>query len=177
MAARFALAQLDSPLPDVSFADFADMMHLEMLRAERPDWSDRLDRAVEHAWPVVSAYPTVLTHGDFTPYNIYPAGVIDFETACPAPWGYDLVSAVAHSRWFPADPSCERSAQYVFSSERIRDHFARLDAVCRDHGLPPISGARRAFELFRGIWACVRMHDVPLLQAWRYERFEREFLA
>lgn len=110
----------------------------------------------------VDEMPWTLCHGDFNSFNILPGGVIDFEDPFEGPIGYDLMCAITSNSWFPecGDFECLTTIRFT------PNHFKQLFDIS-----PQVLDQFDALFLLRAIWAVVRMHDRPKLQAWRYRLF------
>jgi Phosphotransferase enzyme family len=125
----------------------------------------------------IQSLPSVLTHGDFNPFNILEGGVIDWERGSYTPLGYDLTSNITQTFFFPLGGDFEYTASYRYSHEQIAEYWKRLDAICTEAGLAPISDYRNDFIFCRCVWSVVRMDRWPKIQAWRNELHKKLLAA
>jgi len=135
--------------------------HFDIMLEEMPDEKEKIMAVWEKVKLDLADTPFTLCHGDFNAFNILPGGVIDFETSFEGPLGYDLVSAASSINWFPQSGDFEVLAKYSFADSQ----FNRLLAVSEDS-----TKNFDALFVLRAMWAVVRMHRFPKLQAWRYTK-------
>ncbi len=173
---KFAQAQLHTKVDVVDFETFAKGIHLDILCKELPQHSEKIQAVFSDIKGRLSSFPFVLTHGDFNPHNIYPAGVIDFEDSFYGPFGYDIISALVHINYFPDSQDYEYFAKYHFSSNQRQKYLDAVDTISQKAGLQKISDYTADFEFCRAIWHLVRMHEWPKLQQFRYDLFIEKFL-
>ncbi len=155
---------------------FATAIHLEMIRAELPQYSISLGQKFERICERLVKFPYVLSHGDFNASNMLPYGVIDLEDVASAPFGFDAVSPVATLDWFPDGPDFEYFARYRYSDSQRSTYLTMIDAVSQEAGFPAITPYYDDLAFCRGVWSCVRMHEWPKLQKWRYDKFIKTYL-
>lgn len=173
----FMRAQIRSVVPQKDTSIFEKLIGPQDLAAELPDHAPKIISLYEKAITAVQEMPFVLTHGDFNPHNLFPAGVIDLESVYYAPFGYDIVTNIFSITYFPKEQGYEYHQWYCFSKEQEILYYARIDALCRELGVPEISKNREHFELLRAIWLTARNHKAPKFQQWRYELFKRQYLG
>ncbi len=143
--------------------------HIHLILEELPNEADRIRKAWEKTQVALASVPFVLTHGDFNPHNLFPAGVIDFEDQFYGPEGYDPVTVIAHTLQFPRSGDYEMIRHYSFSLQQAQRLF---DTVQTTSGYDVVS--RFAPLLFlRSCWSSAGMHEKPNIQKWRYERFRQ----
>jgi len=172
---RYLLAQSRAVIvPDP--VGFANGIHLEIIREELPQYRFSLPDKFDRILQKLVTFPYVLSHGDFNPANLFPAGVIDLEDSFPAPFGFDAVSAISTNEWFPTSSEYEFYSHYRFSDAQKTHYLAMCDRVSQAAGYPCISAHYDDFAFCRAVWSAVRMHAWPRLQAWRYEKFVKTFL-
>ena len=172
---RYLMAQAKAIVaPDPT--SFTDGIHLDILREELPQYAHSLKDKVGRILHKLSAFPFVLTHGDFNPANMYPLGIIDLEDSFSAPFGFDAVSAVSTIECFPDSPEYEFYARYRFTPEQKRAYLEMCDKVSTAAGYPAVSLYYDDFAFCRAVWSLVRMHKWPKLQAWRYNNFIKTYL-
>jgi len=158
------------------FSEFAKGIHLDTLCEELPEYVSRIRAIFEIIKQKLSVLPFVVTHGDFNPHNLYPAGVIDFEDSFRGPFGYDLVGALAHIDYYPDSTDFEFFAKYRFSEDQKRQYFKAFDRICTEANLPLLSEFKNEFEFSRAVWLLILMHKWPKLQKFRYDLFIEKFL-
>ena len=129
--------------------------------------------ALKHAYQKtvkhLSGFPFVITHGDFTPFNIFPKGVIDFEDTFMGPAGYDVGSVSELYKWFPTSRRYEFYRHYQFTRAQRTRYLYDMDSIYTEHGLPKISDYLGDFNFAKGVWFAVRMQRLPKLQQFRYK--------
>ncbi len=170
---KFARAQLKTVEKRDSFESFSRGLHREYIIEELPYLQEKICASFEKLKMRTSVLPTVMTHGDFNPYNIFEAGVIDFGNAFDAPAGYDLMTNIYHSFLFPKDGDFEVTRRYEFSENQIAEYLSLIDSIYIENNLPMPSDFVEDFMFGRMIWSAVRMQKLPNIQKWRYEKFER----
>lgn len=173
---QFARAQLKTRSETKGFEEFASGIHLDVLCDELPEYAPKILAAFEVVKKKTASLPFVITHGDFNPHNIFPAGVIDFEDSFHAPFGHDLAGALPSIDYFPDSTDFEFFAKYRFSDDQRRQYFEVLDRICAEENLPSLSEFQNEFEFGRAVWLLVRMHAWPKLQKFRYDLFIERFL-
>jgi len=167
----YAEAQLTAPHPPGSLRGFKPAIHIRTLCRELPEYAEKIESRFAKITQRLSVFPTVLSHGDFNPQNLFANGIIDLEHAFQGPWGYDAVTALVHINQFPDSREYEYFARYRFSESQIAEYRTFLDSLSARHGLPPITDYLHDFEFCRAVWSSVRMAEHPKLQSWRYELF------
>lgn len=173
---RYAEAQLSAPQPPGSLRGFKPAIHIRTLTRELPEYAARIEERFAEITTRLSVFPTVLSHGDFNPQNLFKDGIIDLEHAFQGPWGYDAVTAIVHINQFPDSREFEYFARYRFTERQIEEYLAAIDRVAKAHGLPQVSEYLHDFEFCRAVWSAVRMAEHPKLQKWRYDLFFENFL-
>lgn len=162
--ARYLGAQKNDSAGEKNWESVFLATHFDVLLEELPEKESTIMAVWEKIKIDLIDVPFVLCHGDFNAANIFPDGVIDFETAFEGPWGYDLVSAALTFFWFPQSGDFEFLARYTFTKEEIMK-ILKLT--------PEIISFIDALFVLRSVWAVVRMENTPKIQAWRYEKFEK----
>jgi len=174
---RFGDAQLKTAQESEGFPELASGIHLEWLCEEFPEDAEKLQKVFEKVKSRLSEYPSVISHGDFNPHNLYPKGVIDLEDSFRGPLGYDLVSALVHIDYFPDTPADGYFARYRFSEAQRKEYLDRIDALAENAGLPKFSDHASDFEFCRAVWLLVRLQKHPNLQKFRYDLLKQRFLS
>ncbi len=166
---RFTEAQLKTVTDLKDWKSFKQGIHLDILCKELPDKKEEIMNAYKQIEERLNVFPFVLTHGDMTPFNMYPKGMIDFEDSFMGPAGYDLGSIIEHLNWFPESHEYEYYKLYTFTPEQKKKLTDAIDSVYIVHNLPKVSDYLADFDLAKGIWFAIRMDHTPLLQKFRYE--------
>ena len=174
---RYANAQLQAPKPLASLRGFKPAIHIRTLCRELPEYAERIEARFKEITERLSVFPTVLSHGDFNPQNLFANGIIDLEHAFQGPWGYDIVTALVHINQFPESKEYEYFARYRFSDAQRTEYLRVFDALAEENKLPKISEYLHDFEFCRAVWSSVRMAEHPKIQKWRYDFFISRFLA
>ncbi|MBX9906282.1 aminoglycoside phosphotransferase family protein [Patescibacteria group bacterium] len=154
------------------FKDFKELIKLDVLLEELPLLGKDTLKALEKVEDRITQLPSALTHGDFNPYNIFEKGVIDWERGSYSPLGYDLVTNISQTFFFPLGGDYEYSARYRYSSKQVEEYWQAIDEVCTEAGIHSISEYRNDFIFCRSVWSAVRMHQWPKIQEWRYRQYE-----
>ena len=97
---KFLVAQAKTIGPKDEGAFLAGM-HVARLCEELPAYASKIRARASDSLGSLSEFPFVLSHGDFSPSNLFPKGIIDFEDSLSAPFGYDAVCALTTCEWFP----------------------------------------------------------------------------
>jgi hypothetical protein len=172
----FARAQLGTRSGHTNYDEFAQGILLDTLSKEMPEQAVSLKERFSSVKVATAELPSVITHGDFNPNNIYPTGVIDLENSFHAPYGYDLISAIAHIDSFPDSEEYEYFAKYRFSRAQVEEYMRRMKSVSQDADLKPLSETRGDFEFCRAVWLAADIPNVPKLQSFRFEYVIKHFL-
>lgn len=174
---KFAKAQLTTRSEEKDFNVFADGIHLDILCSELPQYKDKIMALFESISYRLADFPFVITHGDFNPNNLYPAGVIDLEDSFYGPFGFDLITALVHINYFPDDnKGYEFFARYRFTEKQEQLYFELVDTIATEAELQPLSHFKKDFEFCRASWNVVRMGKWPKIQQFRYDLFVQKFL-
>jgi Phosphotransferase enzyme family len=171
----FAQAQLKTRA-ERSTPTFAHNIHLAALLEELPQDAARIQARFAQAMERLIAFPCVLTHGDFNPHNLYPAGVIDLEASFYGPAGYDLATNIVHINNYPTSSDYEFFQGYYFTEEQQRQYCNTVDALYTGQGLAPLSAYLEDFAFCRAVWLAVRMGPWPKIQQFRYDLLRQKFL-
>lgn len=177
LAERFAIAQLNTPKPAGDFKEFTAGIFLTQLCEELPAYAEQLRVRFERVKDHLAALPFVITHGDFNPNNLYPDGAIDLEDCFIGPYGYDLVSAIAHIDSFPDTEEYEYFAKYRFTPAQTKLYIERMDAISASAGLPPLSDFFDDFAFCRAVWLAAEIPSTPKLQQFRFDFVTKRFLG
>jgi hypothetical protein len=132
-----------------------------------------MERVFKQIFTKLVQLPYVLTHGDFGPFNIYPKGAIDLGSFFDGVLGYDLVSAIHMTDFFPASGDYEIHQRHRFSESQKQKYFNAMDKLFVKNKLPKLSEFRDEFILCRCLWVAARMHKWPKIQAFRYQQLDR----
>jgi hypothetical protein len=156
---------------------FLELMRVDKLCEELPAFAANIkDKAAQHL-ASLSKFPFALSHGDLSPNNMLPKGVIDLEDTLPAPFGYDAISALTTCEWFPESGDFEFPiTPYHFAEAQKAEYLAMCDKVSARTSLPSISANLKDFDFFRAVWLTEGMADWPRSRKYRHERFIREYL-
>ena len=168
ICAKFAKAQLRTVTQRKDWSDFENGIHLELLYQELPEWKEKIAYKFEKVKECLSVFPFVITHGDFSAFNIYPKGVIDLEDSFMGPAGYDVVNVLEHLNWFPESGDYEFHRVSSCTPQQKMRFFTSMDKIYQQHHLPKISLYVADFDFVKGVWHTVRMRHTPKLQQFRY---------
>ena len=109
------------------------------MNEELPDLTHRTNQAVKKALDALSVFPTVLTHGDFHPSNLFPKGVIDLEGFAYAPLGYDILTNIYATHIFSSEKNKESRKKYNFTRNQIGQYLNEIDEIFVINDLPKLS--------------------------------------
>lgn len=170
---RFLAAQISSSCRQPGPSELRAGIQLANVSSENPDVADLLTRAVAKAEERTKELPLVLTHGDLSPFNILPGGVIDFEVRFVAPAGLDAITAVAFQRlWdFPLPDGTGTMCLWDFSRQQIADFLSQADALFAAQGYPLLSAFFDDFLMLKAVWALSyeRPNDLSSAQIQRWQ--------
>ena len=172
----FLDAQLRTDPCDRDAVAFGRAIHLETLMDELPEYASRIQKRFNETVSRTSRLPSVITHGDFNPANMYPTGVIDFEDSFHGPVGYDMITALTTIDWFPQEEGFEYRARYLFSDTQKDAYLKACNERFVAAGLPALSDFFNGFAFARALWMVARMQQWPKIQKWRYHRFITRYL-
>ncbi len=170
---RFLAAQLEPSCRQSGPSQMRDGIQLENVQQQNPDVADLLEQAVAKAEERAKTLPLVLTHGDLSPFNILPGGVIDFELRFVAPAGLDAVTAIAFQRlWDHPKPDGTGTMRlWDFDRKQIADFLSKADTLFAAQGLPPLSAFFDDFLLLKAIWA-LSYERPPDLSSAQFQRWQ-----
>lgn len=169
MCRRVAKAQLTSRRGQGSMEDFFKGFFYDTILEEMPESRELITRAFDKVKAKLAVLPFVPTHGDLNPYNMFCEGVIDLEYFHTAPFGYDLVSALYTTYFFPKSSEFELTQHYDFSKNQRATFIYAMDRLATENGVPHFTYFTGEFILCRAVFSAVRMNHTPKLQAWRYK--------
>lgn len=153
---RFLAAQLKPSCRQPWPSQLREGVRLENVLRENPDVPENLfERAVAKAEERTRELPLVLTHGDMTPFNVMPGGVIDFEERFIAPAGYDAITCVTFQRFWdhPLPDGSGTMRSYDFNRTQIDGYLREMDTTCAAAGTPALSPFFDDFLTLKAIWA------------------------
>ena len=169
---QFLAAQLKPSCRQSGPSQLRDGIQLENVRQQNPDVAGLLEQAVTKAEARTKTLPLVLTHGDLSPFNILPGGVIDFELRFVAPAGLDAVTSIAFQRlWDHPKPDGTGTMRlWDFNRQQVTDFLSQADALFAAQDLPVLSGYFDDFLMLKAIWALCfeRPTDFNTAQAQRW---------
>ncbi len=172
---RLAKVQLDTATKQQDWAQFEKGIHLDVICQELPNLKKNITNKVKLIENNLSQFPFAMSHGDFTPFNIYPEGIIDFEDAFMAPCLYDSVAMMEILNWFPEPGDYEFYQLFQYSPEQKQSYMNRLDDIYKQHNLPAPSEFLSDIDLVKGIWFTVNISRLPKLQKFRYDIMDNIF--
>ncbi len=169
----FAEAQIKTAgIQPFIFTNFTELIKVDTLLKELPLLNQKTRDAVTRVEDRIKDLPSVLTHADFNPYNIFERGVIDWERGSYAPMGYDLVTNISQTFFFPLGGDYEFTAACRYSEEQIARYWEEMNRCCTPVGIPKISDYINDFIFCRSVWSVVSMEKWPKIQNWRYNQYE-----
>ena len=161
VAEKFAQAQLKTTSEIQDYEDFYLGINMGYILEELPDFKTEISAAFEKMKKHTTPLPTVLTHGDFNAYNLFPGGVIDFGNTHNGPAGYDIVNSIYTTYNFPGTGDYEIIRRYQFTSEQISQYFSSMDTIYTQAGLPKVTDFREDFIWAKSVWSTTRMQRHP----------------
>ncbi len=152
---RFLAAQINPSCRQSVPSELRSGIQIENVSSQNPDVADLLEQAFAKAEERLQELPLVWTHGDLSPFNILPGGVIDFEVRFVAPAGLDAVTAIAFQRlWdFPQADGTGTMRLWDFHHQQVAAFLAQADALFAAQGLPALSIYFDDFLMLKAIWA------------------------
>lgn len=152
---QFLAAQLNPLCRQYGPLQIRAGIRLENVLSQNPDVADLLEQAVAQAKKRTQELPLVLTHGDLSPFNIMPGGVIDFEERFVAPAGLDAITSIAFQQLWdhPRPDGTGTMRLWDFSRRQAAEFLSQADAIFVAQGLPLISAYFDDFLMLKAIWA------------------------
>lgn len=166
---QFAEAQLKTATDEKDWENFRKGIHLDILCQEMPDEKDKIIKKYNRIEERLKVFPFGILHGDFTPFNVYPKGIIDIEDSFRGPIGYDLGALLEIQNWFPEKSDDEFYRVYKLTENQRSKFIQSIDSIYLNQELPKVFDYLADFDFMKGIWFAVRMHHLPKLQQFRYE--------
>jgi hypothetical protein len=165
---RFCNAQLKTLSKSKNWDRFRHGIHVDIICQEMPDEKNKIIERYKLAEKRLRVFPFGILHGDLTPFNIYPKGIIDLEDSFPGPIAFDIGSFLEIQNWFPETSNDEFHKVYKLTERQETKYVKVLDDIFMGHKLPKASDHAEDFNFLKGIWFTVRMHEFPILQQFRY---------
>ncbi len=173
---QFLAAQINPSCRQTGPSELRSGIQAANVLHQNPDLSELLEQAVAKAEVRLQELPLVLTHGDLSPFNILPGGVIDFEVRFIAPAGLDAVTAIAFQRlWDHPKPDGTGTMRlWDFDHQQVTAFLAQVDAIYLAQGLPALSAYFDVFLMLKAIWAMSYekpddLHS-PQVQRWLWRK-------
>ncbi len=170
---QFLAAQLNPLCRQYGPSQIRAGIRLENVLSQNPDVADLLEQAAAQAKKRTQELPLVLTHGDLSPFNIMPGGVIDFEERFFAPAGLDAITSIAFQQlWDHPKPDGTGTMRlWDFSRRQVADFLSEADALFAAQGLPLLSAFFDDFLMLKAIWALCyeRPNDLSSAQTQRWQ--------
>lgn len=129
---------------------------------------DGLVRALRKVKGRLAVFPVVLCHGDLNPSNFVGRGIIDFEWSFWGYAGYDAVTSLYFTYFFPRTRMDSGERLYEPAESQTDAYLGMVDRIYRDHRLPEPSGYLDDFLLAKAVWAAAKLGSAPNLQKWRF---------
>ncbi len=171
--AVFAKAQLASASSKKDWGGFRSGIHLDLIIDELPNLKEEILNTYNESEKRLADFPFGILHGDLTPFNVYPDGIIDLEDSFVGPVSYDVGSFIVIQNWFPEKSDDQFHHVYKFTEEQMQFYTNTIDEIYKEKALPLISNYIHEFDVTKGIWFAVRMHNLPKLQRFRYNLIEK----
>lgn len=165
---QFLAAQINPSCRQCGPSELRSGIQLENVLGQNPDLTGLLKQAVAKAEDRLQVLPLVLTHGDLSPFNIMPGGVIDFEMRFIAPAGLDAVTSIAFQRLWdhPKPDGAGTMRLWDFSRRQVADFLSQADAIFVAQGLPLLSAFFDDFLMLKAIWALCYERPDDLDSTW-----------
>jgi hypothetical protein len=165
---QFLAAQINPSCRQSGPSELRAGIQLGNVVSENPDVADLLEQAVAKAEQRLQKLPLVLTHGDLSPFNIMPSGIIDFEERFVAPAGLDAVTSIAfHQLWDHPKPDGTGTMRlWDFSRRQVAEFLSEADALFAAQGLPLLSPLFDDFLMLKAIWALCYERPDDLNSTW-----------
>ncbi len=167
---KFAKAQLKSVVTGKDWPGFEYGIHLDILVQELPKEKKAILIKYEACREKLKVFPFGILHGDFTPFNICPKGVMDLEDSFLGPVAFDISSLMRLQDWFPDTSNDEYHKVYRLTLEQKNNFISAVDDLYAINNLPKPSLFEEEFNFLKGVWFCVRMQHMPELQSFRYKK-------
>lgn len=152
---QFLTAQVNPSCRQTGPSELRGGIQMANVLHQNPDLAGLLGQTVTKAETRLQGLPLVLTHGDLSPFNILPGGVIDFEERFAAPAGLDAVTAIAFQRLWdhPMPGGTGTMRLWDFTPQQVADFLSQADAVFTAQGFPALSVYFDDFLMLKAIWA------------------------
>lgn len=153
-----------------AFPLLAKSVGFDGMLQELPQETGKLQAAWAKAERALKDHPQSVTHGDFTPHNILPGGVIDFGDHFEGPVGYDIINVLTTSFWFPKEGT-EYVRESAFTNEQVARFFVAVGTFKTPRGVMCLEDVFDVLFFLKSTWWAVRNDSAPKLQIWRYARY------
>ena len=160
---QFLAAQLKPLCRQPEPSQLREGLRIDKVQKQDPDIAGRVEQAVAKAKNRMRQLPLVFTHGDLSPFNIMPKGIIDFEERFVAPAGYDALTAVMFQRFWdhPKPDGTGSMLLWDFNRQQISRFLLQADQLYVQEGVPPLSVFFDYFLMLNGIRALALVSDKP----------------
>ncbi|MFZ5391341.1 MAG: phosphotransferase [Patescibacteria group bacterium] len=156
MSIRFLVAQFKSAKDanGISTNELRKGICVDNVVTENPDISvDYLNDVLSKVENKLKVLPLSLTHGDFSPFNVFNNGVVDFEHNFIGPIGYDVLTGPLYeSFWDYKESNGESQLLFCFSEEQLVYYFNQINQVAAHYGISDFSVFKDSFLLLKAIW-------------------------
>lgn len=164
---RWAEAQLRNATKEGTPADLAHTIRLSAVERLLPSLLPLTEQVFARAQQRLAVFPTVLTHGDFHPYNVCRNGVIDLEMVHWSVAGYDVIGGLLDEELMPLAPT-----DYRFTPQQQAHAFTTIDALFQAYHLPSPSTYVDDFRICRMMRIVELAEKRPLeVQQWIYQQY------
>lgn len=155
MMCQFLAAQLDSANYIKGTSEVRKGIHLANVLEENPDINtNQIELCVKKIEDKLQVLPLTLTHGDFSPFNMFEEGIIDFEYRFIAPVGYDVLTGATLQRfWNYTGTDGKTQLEFDLNAEQIAHYLDKVDAEAERQGIKDLSRFTDEFVLLKAIWS------------------------
>jgi len=173
---RFLAAQINPSCRQSGPSELRVGIQLANVLHRNPDVAGVLQQAVAKTEKRTQVLPLALTHGDLSPFNILPGGVIDFEERFVALAGLDAVTCIAFQQlWDHPKPDGTGTMRlWDFSRRQVADFLSQADTLFAAQGLPLLSVFFDELLMLKAIWALSYERPDDLnsaqVQRWRWRK-------
>ncbi len=158
---QFLAAQLRPFCRQPGPSQMREGLRIGKVEHQDPDIASLVEQAIVKAENRMQKLPLVFTHGDLSPFNIMPQGVIDFEERFIAPAGYDAITSVLFQRFwdYPKPDGTGSMILWDFNQQQINRFLLQADQLYSAEGVPPLSAFFNDFLMLNGVWALALVSD------------------
>ncbi len=172
----FLDSQLKTTLDHKHKNDLDQMTKLKVVLEENPDLDIlKVKSCFRKMSKRLKVLPTVYSHGDLTPRNIFEGGIIDFEFNSKGPVGQDvLTSPLVENFWAFKNNVNETGEEFTINKNQLCTYYKMVDTTAKNNGFNNLLEFIDDFILVKAFWSLAYERETALssgdLSKWKFRK-------